>query len=208
TGRLSLRPPQADSLAALMQALAAAPEMLGKQRDVAAILSTLKAQFPTLEDFEREFPSLCFALATGVGKTRLLGAFVAYLHLAHGINNFFVLAPNLTIYDKLIADFTPNTPKYVFKGIGEFAINPPRVITGDNYDQSGLDITSDIFTEVRINIFNISKINAEVRGGREPRIKRMREVLGDSYFNHLAGLSDLVLLMDESHRYRAQAGMR
>ena len=36
----------------------------------------------------------------------------------------------------------------------------------------------------------------------------MREVLGDSYFNYLANLPDLVLLMDESHRYRAQAGMR
>jgi hypothetical protein len=30
------------------------------------------------------------------GKTRLMGAFISYLHLAHGINNFFVLAPNLT----------------------------------------------------------------------------------------------------------------
>jgi type III restriction enzyme len=104
TGRLSLRAPQAESLARLKQALDAAPEMLGHERDVAAILSTLKAQFPTLEDFEREFPSLCFALATGVGKTRLMGAFIAYLHLAHGINNFFVLAPNLTIYNKLITD--------------------------------------------------------------------------------------------------------
>ena len=36
----------------------------------------------------------------------------------------------------------------------------------------------------------------------------MREVLGDSYFDYLANLPDLVLLMDESHRYRAQAGMR
>src|SRR3546814_14218528 len=101
TGRLSLRPPQAESLARLKQALDATPEMLGHEtqgsgRDVAAMLATLKAEFPTLEDFEREFPSLCFALATGVGKTRLMGAFVAYLHLAHGINNFFVLAPNLT----------------------------------------------------------------------------------------------------------------
>lgn len=207
TGRLSLRLPQADSLGALVRALDAAPEMLGKEREVAAILSTLKAQFPTLEDFERDFPSLCFALATGVGKTRLMGAFIAYLHLAHGINNFFVLAPNLTIYDKLIADFTPNTPKYVFKGIGEFAINAPRVITGDNYDQQNVT-GGELFGEVRINIFNISKINSEVRGGKEPRIKRMREVLGDSYFNHLANLPDLVLLMDESHRYRAQAGMR
>lgn len=29
----------------------------------------------------------------------------------------------------------------------------------------------------------------------------MKEVLGDSYFNHLANLPDLVLLMNESHRF-------
>ncbi|WP_371131207.1 DEAD/DEAH box helicase [Methylococcus capsulatus] len=210
-GRLSLRPPQAESLDRLRRALDAAPDMLGHQRDVSAILSTLKAEFPTLEDFEREFPSLCFALATGVGKTRLMGAFIAYLHLAHGINNFFVLAPNLTIYNKLITDFTRNTPKYVFKGIAEFAQQAPLIITGDNYDQTGAavdDQSMGFAHDVRINIFNISKINSEVRGGKEPRIKRMREVLGDSYFNHLANLPDLVLLMDESHRYRASAGVR
>ncbi|EMC3963035.1 TPA: DEAD/DEAH box helicase family protein [Pseudomonas aeruginosa] len=208
SGRLSLRPPQAESLAKLVQALEAAPEMRQHPQDLPSILATLMAQFPTLEDFEkRDFPSLCFSLATGVGKTRLMGAFIAYLHLEHQINNFFVLAPNLTIYNKLISDFTPNTPKYVFKGIGEFSINVPRVITGDNYDQQNI-LGGELFGEVRINIFNISKINSEVRGGKEPRIKRMREVLGDSYFNHLASLDDLVLLMDESHRYRAQAGMR
>ena len=208
-GRLSLRAPQAESLAKLKQALDAAPEMAQKDRDVAAVLNTLKAEFLTLQDFEREFPSLCFALATGVGKTRLMGAFIAYLHLAYGINNFFVLAPNLTIYNKLIADFTPSTPKYVFKGISEFAVNPPKLISGDNYEQQDLSMGMDnLFGEITINIFNISKINSEVRGGKEPKIKRMREVLGDSYFNYLANLPDLVLLMDESHRYRAQAGMR
>ncbi|BAO81030.1 hypothetical protein SRAA_1176 [Serpentinimonas raichei] len=211
TGRLSLRPPQAESLAKLVRAIEAAPNLLGHAQDVPSILATLKAEFPTLQDFEREFPSLCFALATGVGKTRLMGAFIAYLHLAHGINNFFVLAPNLTIYNKLIADFTRNTPKYVFKGIAEFAQQPPLIITGDNYDQTGAvvqDQTVGFAHDVRINIFNISKINSEVRGGKEPRIKRMKEVLGDSYFNHLANLPDLVLLMDESHRYRASAGVR
>ncbi|GHU34511.1 hypothetical protein AGMMS50256_28230 [Betaproteobacteria bacterium] len=86
--RLSLRPPQAESLARLTRAIEAAPDMLQQERDVAAILAALKTGFPTLEDFDREFPSLCFALATGVGKTRLMGAFISYLHLAHGINNF------------------------------------------------------------------------------------------------------------------------
>jgi type III restriction enzyme len=216
TGRLSLRPPQAESLFRLGRSIEVAPELLGQERDLSAVLATLQAEFPTLQDFEREFPSLCFALATGVGKTRLMGAFISYLHLAHGINNFFVLAPNLTIYNKLITDFTRNTPKYVFKGIAEFAQQPPLIITGDNYDQSGAAVMNDpqglllggFAHDVRINIFNISKINSEVRGGKEPRIKRMKEVLGDSYFNHLANLPDLVLLMDESHRYRASAGVR
>jgi type III restriction enzyme len=96
TGRLSLRPPQAESLARLVRAIEAAPELLGHERDVAAILARLSAEFPTLADFEREFPSLCFALATGVGKTRLMGAFISYLYQAHGIKHFFVLAPNPT----------------------------------------------------------------------------------------------------------------
>ena len=47
-----------------------------------------------------------------------------------------------------------------------------------------------------------------MRGGRAPRIKRLSEYIGESYFDYLANLDDLVLLMDESHRYRASAGVR
>ena len=204
-GRLSLRPPQRRSLEILDRITEIAPPR--KDADMAAALEAIRSEFPSVTDFEREFPSLCFALATGVGKTRLMGAFISYLHLAHGINNFFVLAPNLTIYNKLIADFTPNTPKYVFKGIAEFAVNPPVLITGDNYDQRD-PVSGALFGGVRINIFNISKINSEVRGGKAPRIKRLSEYIGESYFDYLANLPDLVLLMDESHRYRASAGVR
>jgi type III restriction enzyme len=202
-GRLSLRPPQRESLEILDRITEIVPP--SKTPDLAAALATIKSEFPTVTDFEREFPSICFALATGVGKTRLMGAFIAYLHLAKGINNFFVLAPNLTIYNKLIADFTPNTPKYVFKGIAEFATDTPEIITGDTYDKRSL--FGDIY-RVRINIFNISKINSEVRGGNMPRIRKLSEYIGQSYFDYLAGLPDLVLLMDESHRYRASAGIR
>jgi type III restriction enzyme len=34
----------------------------------------------------------------------------------------------------------------------------------------------------------MSKINSEVRGGKSPRIKRLSEYIGESYFDHLAGL--------------------
>ena len=53
TGRLSLRPPQEESLKRLVRALETSPDLLGHERDIAAVLSTLKAEFPTLEDFER-----------------------------------------------------------------------------------------------------------------------------------------------------------
>src|SRR5439155_15995294 len=160
--RLSLRPPQRHSLEILDRVTEIVPPKKGS--DVAAALATIRSEFPSVTDFEREFPSLCFALATGVGKTRLMGAFISYLHLAHGINNFFVLAPNLTIYNKLISDFTPNTPKYVFKGIAEFATELPEIITGEDY-QYKAGTLFDQLLRVKINIFNISKINSEVRGG-------------------------------------------
>ncbi|MEC4685425.1 MAG: DEAD/DEAH box helicase family protein [Nitrospirota bacterium] len=209
SNRLSLRSPQRDSL----EILARVCEIISleKNGDTTKALETIKPEFPTIEAFERDFPSLCFALATGVGKTRLMGAFISYLCLSEGIRHFFVLAPNLTIYNKLIADFTPNTPKYVFQGISEFAVNPPEIITGDNYESGRGLRGSDFFgnhDSIHVNIFNISKINSEVRGGKSPRIKRLSEYIGQSYFDYLAGLDDLVMLMDESHRYRASAGVR
>jgi type III restriction enzyme len=203
-GRLSLRAPQRQSLEILDRITEIAPPRKGS--DLEAALAALRSEFPTVTDFEREFASLCFALATGVGKTRLMGAFVSYLHLAHGLNNFFVLAPNLTIYNKLITDFTPNTAKYVLKGISEFAVSPPVITTGENYERQ-IASGGQLFPTT-INIFNISKINSEVRGGRAPRIRSFREEIGESYFDYLAGLNDLVLIMDESHRYRASAGIR
>jgi type III restriction enzyme len=205
SNRLSLRPPQKESLEILNELT----EILDLKKEVDLSLEFNKVNnlYPICSDFERNFVSICFALATGVGKTRLMGAFVTYLHLAKDINNFFVLAPNLTIYNKLIEDFSnPNYPKYVFKGIGEFAQNPPRIITGDNYLQASQ--MTLFHSEVKINVFNISKINAETRGGVEPRIKRLSEYLGESYFNYLSNLDDLVLLMDESHHYRAGRGMQ
>ena len=215
--RLSLRSPQRESLEILDRVCDLLA--LSKDQDAAQALAAIRAEFPTSRTSSVTFPSLCFALATGVGKTRLMGAFIAYLHQAEGIRHFFVLAPNLTIYNKLIADFTPGTPKYVFQGLSDFVIQPPEIITGDNYE-SGRGVRSERLIQpaipglkdpdapVHINIFNISKINSEVRGGAEPRIKRLQEYIGESYFEYLSGLDDLVLLMDESHRYRGKAGMR
>jgi len=215
TQRLSLRKPQVDSL----QILSRIGEILSleKRPNLESCLEKIHAEFPSVKDFEREFPNLCFALATGVGKTRLMGAFITYLYLEKGIKHFFVLAPNNTIHDKLIQDFSrPDYSKYVFQGIPEIAQNPPKIITRDNFHQ-GAGIRNqmagqkDLFdndSQIHINIFNISKIHAESKGNRVPLIKKLSEYIGESYFEYLSGLEDLVLIMDEAHRYRATAAMR
>jgi type III restriction enzyme len=205
--RLSLREPLQDALD-IVAKLADELEMK-KEVNLMDELEKVKSQFPTCTDFEREFPSIAFSIATGVGKTRLMGAIIAYLYLKKGIKNFFVLAPNLTIYDKLIEDFgNPAYHKYVFSGISEFVHNRPVIITGDNYAQQG-SLYQD--SEIRINVFNISKFNSDNRGTTQggvalpPRIKRLSEYLGQSYWEYLSGLNDLVILMDEAHRYHADA---
>jgi type III restriction enzyme len=163
---------------------------------------------PQCKDFERDFPSFAFSIATGIGKTRLMGACIAYLYLKKGIRHFFVLAPNLTLYEKLKRDFgDPSYSKYVFKGIAEFVHNQPVVITGDNYDQA-----HSLFSEnqIQINVFNISKFNTDSKESKKgaPRMKRLSEYLGQSYFDYLSELNDLVILMDEAHRYHADASRK
>ena len=85
-------------------------------------LGSVHSLCPTCSDFERDFMSLTFALATGVGKTRLMGAFITYLFTNHNIKNFFVVAPGKTVYEKLKSDLGyPSSSKYVFKGLGCFS---------------------------------------------------------------------------------------
>ncbi len=221
--RLSLRTPQRESLDILVDLLEQLN--LSQDPDLQHWLTVIQQQHPSVKDFERTFPSLCFALATGVGKTRLMGAMIAWLYLTGRSRHFFVLAPNLTIYEKLKQDFTLGHAKYVFAGIPELAQMPPVIITGDDYESGRgvrldyavpMTLTADIFayeSAPHINIFNIAKINARdtKKGAAKSsvaKVRRLQEYIGESYFDYLAGLPDLVVLMDEAHRYYASAGAK
>ena len=198
SGCMSLRKPQKRSLKILADILDEIE--LAKDIDLDKALRDVHDMYPTCSNFERDFMSLTFALATGVGKTRLMGAFITYLYTQKGIKNFFVVAPNLTIYEKLKQDLgNPSSEKYVFRGIGCFKSVLPNLITGENYREKGM---MGGFSDVTINVFNISKFNRELG-----RIRDLSEYLGSSYFNYLASRDDLVVLMDESHHYRADKGL-
>jgi type III restriction enzyme len=208
---MSLRKPQIQAL----EALAWLTEHISitKKGDSNEALQLIREKFSSVTDFERDFLNVCFALATGVGKTRLMGAFIAYLAQTKGVRNFFILAPNNTISEKLIREFSNiSDPKYVFLGIPEFATNPPQIITEVNFEQgtgvrNRFACQADFFKgdEIHINIFNIAMIHSDKR-----RMKNPRETIVNcmSYFEYLSQLEDLVVLMDEAHRYRAQAASK
>lgn len=192
-GIMSLRKPQKKSLEILDDLVGNID--LNKNLDAELLKAKASKNYPTFTDYDREFPSFTFALATGVGKTRLMGAFITYLYTNKDIKNFLVVAPSLTIYNKLIDDFSNNSSKkYVFKGVGCFEF-PPHIISGDDYRKVHL---GDI-AEVRIFVYNAQKFNSS---DENRRFNSLNEVLGKSFFDYLKDLDDLVVLMDEAHHYR------
>ena len=196
SGAMSLRKPQSESLKVLEDLFRAVDPQ--KNIDLSAALERVHEKYPTCTNFERDFVSLTFALATGVGKTRLMGAFIAWLYTQQDIKNFFIVAPNMTIYDKLRHEFSdPGNPKYVFKGLGCF-VDPPNIISGEDYRHRSLP---KFETEATIFIFNIDKFNKE-----DSNMRHINEYLGESFYKRLTDIQDLVLIMDESHHYRAERG--
>ena len=196
SGVMSLRKPQTASLKILEDILNSVS--LRKGMNLRGALGAVHAMYPICSDFERDFMSLTFALATGVGKTRLMGAFIAYLYTQHNIKNYFVVAPNTTIYEKLKRDLSDQTSqKYVFRGLGCFSA-PPQIITDDDYKTKQISFFE---SDIRIFVYNIDKFNKE-----DANMKKVNEIIGDSFYQYLSALPDLVLIMDESHHYRAERG--
>ena len=195
SGVMSLRTPQEKSLEILDDIIKSSDLI---HNDTGDIKDIIHEKYQTFTEFERSFTSLTFALATGVGKTRLMGAFITYLYTNYNINNFLVIAPSTTIYEKLKSDLgNPDNPKYVFKGIGCFN-NPPKVVADDDFNR-----TISLFdSEITIYVYNISKFDKE-----NTKMKAFSEIRGMSFYDELAEMKDLVIIMDESHHYRADRGM-
>jgi type III restriction enzyme len=196
---MSLREPQAEALRRLEQIAAHTDFKTALPTDVAAVT---REYVEVNVAFDTDFPSFCFALATGVGKTRLMGACIYLLWRMKSHQNFFILAPNTTIYNKLRRDLVVSDEKYMFLGLSEFP--PPRVYDGDNY-QSYKQPSLYERDAASIFLFNIQKI---IQRGGQFKFHKWNENLGNSFASILETMDDLVILMDESHRYRAPASLK
>ncbi len=205
---MSLREPQRESLSRL-HAIAESVEF--KTASQAQIHAAAKERIGADLTFDTDFTSFCFALATGVGKTRLMGACIYDLWKTRGYRNFFILAPGSTIYEKLKKELEPSHPKYMFNGLADFP--RPAVWDGDSYPRFDSErYLFDTDQHSNVFIFNIGKIFNPRESGESgrPQFKfhRFSETLGDSFSAILQRMDDLVVLMDESHRYRAPASLK
>jgi restriction endonuclease len=192
---LDLRKPQAQSMTKLDALLSTFHIGKDDPRDIEAkMIGNIK--------FDTDFPSFTFALATGIGKTRLMAAMIAYLSSTKGLKDFFILTPGETIYTKTIDNFTAGSKKYVFAGLTDVPVF--NLVTGENYAYA--DFGNKLFEAINIYIFNIQKIFNE-RRDVEFKFHKYQETLGSS-FAELLQKKNLVILMDESHRYRGEKSLR
>lgn len=193
---MSLRGPQADSLAkfsALVDPLDIASLDQGR---VKRLLESGTLQFPD------PYARLTFALATGVGKTRLMGAIAAHLFLTGKSRHFVLLAPSSTIYRKMRREAQLGHPKYLFGGLAPFPV--PEVIHADNvetYRPAQLRVQDSPF----LFILTPGQIRPRTGSEAERRLRRESETLGPSFVDHLTALDDLVVFLDEGHRYGQDA---
>lgn len=209
---MSLRGPQKEALSYLD----AISTHCDYQRDSTAAVEAAatehcEKQRPIKVDAKFDFPSFCFAMATGIGKTRLMGACIYYLYKTKGYRHFFILAPGSTIYDKLRKESNPAHPKYIFKGL-EAEMGSPKVYDGENYDTYPVHyeqtaLTFEKSSEIELFIFNIGKI-FNSKTDTQFNFHKFQETLGMSFSAVLASFNDLVICMDEAHRYYASASMK
>jgi len=153
-------------------------------------------------------------LATGVGKTYLMAAFVEYLR-RQGVGNVVIVTPGKTVQAKTVQNFTPGTPRYITG-----SAVPPEVVTPQDYSawvarQNGpARLAFGREVPMLAFIFNIQQLIApkeaegDTHGATQDAMRRKPRRFDENagvLFDYLKGLDDLVVIADESHLYGASA---
>lgn len=157
-------------------------------------------------DFEPQ-EQLTLDLATGVGKTYIMAAFVEYLR-RQGVMNVMIVTPNKVVQDKTVADFNMASNRYI-RGFDV----PPTLVTPDDVQMLRLgDAWKDLFVGSSAStayIFNVQQLfppkddgKNQATGLEAQRRKtwRFQEETG-VLAERLIALDDLVVIVDEAHLF-------
>jgi len=144
--------------------------------------------------FVDNIPQMTVALATGVGKTRLMGAIAAYLYLGRQSENVLLLAPRAAIVRKLVEEVQTGSSKYIF--VDPSLVPEPRLWHSGNLDSfMPPSIEPDLF-RYGPTVFVLSP--QSLTGG-DRRAARQSEFSGTSVVDYLSSRRDLVVMVDEAH---------
>lgn len=150
-------------------------------------------------------PFLSYEMATGSGKTMLMGASIFFLSQKFGIDNFLIITPASTdIYQKTIRNFQVGNYDSVWADDTPFTFN---LITGDNYTQN---LFFDSKKDANIFIFNISKFGANATN---TDLTWESAIWQDDQGNNISikqFLKDkkLIIITDEAHHAQTKVALK
>jgi type III restriction enzyme len=150
-------------------------------------------------------PFLGYEMATGSGKTMLMGASTFFLNQKFGIRNFLIITPASTdIYQKTIRNFQIGGLESVWADDTPFKFN---LITGDNFTQN---LIYDENADANIFIFNIAKFGTNASRTEKPWedaawLKQGNNSISIKQF--LKG-QKLVIITDEAHHAQTPAAKK
>jgi len=157
------------------------------------------------KDTKAKAPFLSYEMATGSGKTMLMGACTYFLNQKFNIKNFLIITPASTdIYQKTIRNFGIGGYESVWAEDTPFTFN---LITGDNYTQN---LFFDKSKDANIFIFNITKFGTNATNTEktwESAVWQDKDGNNISIREFLKG-EKLVIITDEAHHHQTPAAKR
>ena len=161
-----------------------------------------------------EWNKVGFEMATGSGKTLLMGAII--LDLWHrGHKDFLILTPNTILFDKTIENFTPRAVKSIFGDGWNLTYN---LVTGNSYRDKTCNYEED--RDISFYVFNMQKFydkgtSDNQKDGEDTMkgVPYVRRPLEDSLWrdksgNHTISFVEFlrrkrpVIISDEAHHYQ------
>jgi superfamily II DNA or RNA helicase len=132
-----------------VEAIGAFQLFLNDKFDSRSIKQKTVQQSKDDEDKVVEWNKIGFEMATGSGKTLLMGAMILDLY-NRGHKDFLILTPNTILFDKTIENFTPRAVKSIFGDGWNLTYN---LITGNSYRDKTCNYEDD--KDITFYVFNM-----------------------------------------------------
>lgn len=187
-GAMSLRTPQLEALEKFHQVMDKA-ELSLKDMTAEEVVSLFREANPTWA-FEHCSTEFTIHMATGVGKTRLIGAIIAYLFLSKESRDFMIVSTRTEIIRKFY-DVCSGARDYLF--VDPSLVDYPTVFNSESnvrdFNQTGMFDKGP-----RIWVISPQSLTAN-----NARMKFKGQFDSCSPVEYLQALDDLVIFFDESH---------